>query len=539
MRPARIDAARVAGALKACAAALGAQWVYSAEEDIATYKDAYSPFVGEPELQLLPGGAVAPATVEEVQEVVRIANRYKVPLHPISTGRNLGYGGSAPTVSGSIVVDLKRMNRILEVNEEEAYVLLEPGVSFFELYRYFQEHDIKLMISTPEPGWGSPVGNALDHGVGGVAGDNFGQVNGLEVVLPTGELMRTGSGASSNSRLWQNYKYGFGPYVDGLFSQANLGIVTKMGFWMHRALGVQQGFTVVSGKSADIHPMLEATRVMRDQGVLYSSIGASPIRSSMNTAVGFTAHDIPEVRRLLARDNGGTAAEWEGLASEHKMPVSVALGQLRGPARVVAAGIEHAREVFSAIPGVQFIPGKPVTLPAKPEELDESDKGNFGIPNLYGFNRLTVQGPSHGHYYFSPLFKATSSELFAVNAHMRAVIKAEGDTDMLERFGWAGGLGNYPKAFIILLDFLVFDDVELNRRRRRLFERLVAACAEKGWTEYRTPVAFHDMIMATYSFNQHALLRFHEKIKDALDPNGILSPGKSGIWPKGMRGGRA
>jgi 4-cresol dehydrogenase (hydroxylating) len=462
-----------------------------------------------------------------------------VPLHPISTGRNLGYGGSAPTVTGSIVVDLKRMNRILEVNEQEAYVLLEPGVSFFELYRYFVDHGIKLMASPPEPGWGSPVGNALDHGVGGVAGDNFGQVNGMEVVLPTGEVMRTGSGASVNSRLWQNYKYGFGPYIDGMFSQANLGIVTKMGFWLQRAIGVQQGFTVVSGKSADLHPMIEATRMMRDQGMLYGNFAASPIRSSMNTAVGFAAQGIPEVRRLLARDDGGTDAEWESLAREHHMPVSVAVGQMRGPARVVAAGIEHAREVFGAMPGVQFIPGKPVELPARESELDEADKGNFGIPNLYGFNRLTVQGTSHGHYYFSPLFKATAAELFAINDFIRSVIKAEGDTDMLERFGWAAGLGNYPKALIILLDFLVYDDVELNRRRRRLFEKLVAACASKGWTEYRTPVAFHDMIMATYSFNQHALLRFHERIKDALDPNGILSPGKSGIWPKGMRGGRA
>lgn len=536
MKAARIDPSRIAGALKACASVLGSQWVYSAEEDIALYQDAYSPFVAEPELQLLPGGAVAPGAVEEVQEVVRIANRFKVPIHPVSTGRNLGYGGSAPRVSGSIVVDLKRMNRILEVNEQEAYVLLEPGVSFFELYRHFVEHNIKLMISTPEPGWGSPIGNALEHGTGGVAGDNFGQVNGLEVVLPTGEVMRTGSGASSNSRLWQNYKYGFGPYIDGLFSQANFGIVTKMGFWLQRAMGVQQSFTVMSGKSGDLHPMLEAMRVMRDQGVLYSSIGASPIRQAMNSAVGFIPKGIPEVRTLLARSDGGTAAEWEALASEHKLPVSLAVGQLRGPERVVAAGIEHAREVFAAMPGVQFIPGKPVALPAKPEDLNEEDKGNLGIPNLYGFNRLTVQGPSHGHYYFSPLLKATAAELFAINDYIRGVIKAEGDTDMLERFGWAAGLGNYPKALIILLDFLVYDDAALNRRRRKLFERLVAACAEKGWTEYRTPLAFQDTIMAAYSFNQHALLRFHEKIKDALDPNGILSPGKSGIWPKGMRG---
>jgi 4-cresol dehydrogenase (hydroxylating) len=42
-------------------------------------------------------------------------------------------------------------------------------------------------------------------------------------------------------------------------------------------------------------------------------------------------------------------------------------------------------------------------------------------------------------------------------------------------------------------------------------------------------------VMNVYSYNNHALLRFHETIKDAIDPNGILAPGKSGIWPKHLR----
>ena len=69
-------------------------------------------------------------------------------------------------LSGSVVLDLKRMNRILEVNERNAYVLVEPGVSYFDLYRYIQEKGLKLWVDVPDPGWGSPVGNALDRGGG-------------------------------------------------------------------------------------------------------------------------------------------------------------------------------------------------------------------------------------------------------------------------------------------------------------------------------------------------------------------------------------
>jgi (+)-pinoresinol hydroxylase len=59
--------------------------------------------------------------------------------------------------------------------------------------------------------------------------------------------------------------------------------------------------------------------------------------------------------------------------------------------------------------------------------------------------------------------------------------------------------------------------------------------AEHGWGEYRTHVGFMSDVVRTYSFNNHSLLRLHETIKDALDPNGILSPGKSGIWPRRMK----
>src|SRR3979411_2848193 len=129
------------------------------------YLDSYSPFWHENE-ERIPSAAVAPDRVEQVQQIVKIAGKYKIPLWTISTGRNLGYGGSAPAYSGSVVLDLKRMNRILEVNEENAYALVEPGVSYFDLYRYIRERKLKLWIDCADPGWGSLMGNALDRGSG-------------------------------------------------------------------------------------------------------------------------------------------------------------------------------------------------------------------------------------------------------------------------------------------------------------------------------------------------------------------------------------
>ena len=112
---------------------VGREWLFRSDEDVALYRDGYSPLWGEAE-ERWASAAVAPDSVEHVQAIVKVANQYKLPLYPISTGRNLTYGGAAPAYSGSVVVDLKRMNRILEVSERDKTCLVEPGVSYFDLY---------------------------------------------------------------------------------------------------------------------------------------------------------------------------------------------------------------------------------------------------------------------------------------------------------------------------------------------------------------------------------------------------------------------
>lgn len=101
--------------------------------------------------------ALQPATSEEVVKIVELANKYKMPISPVSIGRNLGYGGTAPRLRGTAILDMKRMNKILEVNEESAYCLVEPGVSYFNMYEHLRKIGSNLWIDTPDIGWGSMV----------------------------------------------------------------------------------------------------------------------------------------------------------------------------------------------------------------------------------------------------------------------------------------------------------------------------------------------------------------------------------------------
>ena len=156
-----------------------------------------------------------------------------MPLWVSAVGRNNGYGGSSPRVRGSVVVNLRRMNRVLEINEELGYAVVEPGVTWFDLYEAIQAGGHSCGCRCADLGWGSVVGNTLDHGITYLPyGQDQMMQCGMEVVLPNGELMRTGNWAIPNGQAAHVYKRGLGPTPDQLFMQSNFGIVTKMGVWL-------------------------------------------------------------------------------------------------------------------------------------------------------------------------------------------------------------------------------------------------------------------------------------------------------------------
>lgn len=99
------------------------------------------------------------------------------------------------------------MNTIAEINEEYGYAIVEPGVSFFDLYDEIQRRGLNLWPSVPAIGWGSVLGNTTDRGFGYTPLGNHAEAQcGMEVVLPSGEMLRTGMGAMEGSQLFALYK---------------------------------------------------------------------------------------------------------------------------------------------------------------------------------------------------------------------------------------------------------------------------------------------------------------------------------------------
>ena len=216
---------------------------------------------------------VRPASRDEVQQVVRIANECRVAVYPVSRGKNWGYGSSVP-VRDACVIDLSRMDHIVDFDERLAYVTIEPGVTMDGLFRFLRSRNSRLMMSvtgsTPET---SVLGNVVERGVAvGPYGDRFQNVCALEIVLPTGECVHTGFAAYRNAMAARIHKWGVGPALDGLFTQTNLGIVTQMTLWLRPRPKSFQTLTAVVGDEG-LEPLVEVLRELALTGTLQPTFG--------------------------------------------------------------------------------------------------------------------------------------------------------------------------------------------------------------------------------------------------------------------------
>ncbi len=517
-------------ALRRLEEVVGREWLFATDEDVLLYRDGYSPLWGESE-ERMASAAVAPNSVEQVQGVVKIANDFGLPLYPISTGRNLTYGVSAPTYTGSVVVDLKRMNRILDVNERDKTCLVEPGVSYFDMYRHLRTNNIRLWIDTADPGWGGLIGNALDRG-GGYTDvefrDHFDAHCGMEVVLPTGEVVRTGMGASPQAKTWQLFKYGLGPWVDGIFSQSNYGIVTKMGFWLMEEPEAALQVSVTVPKRRDVVPLVDT---------LHSLMCSHTIQSQVNVVSPVMSGGDPELLRL--RGSGGASdAEWDRYAAGRGgAPFWSAAFVYYGPRAVIAAQWQHTKDRLGGIPGVQFREVAQYTFPLTDEQVEAvADKQRYGIPslNLFGSRNAPNAQPNEGHMDFSPMVPPRGEELIALTDYTSKMYVDQGFAP-----SFVGGMMFHPRTMICFHAVPTFRSAVDNARTRQLFATLVQGCAERGWPIYRIHPVFQQLGMEMFGWGDGSLHRLHETLKDAIDPNGIVSPGRYDIWPRRLRGTRA
>jgi 4-cresol dehydrogenase (hydroxylating) flavoprotein subunit len=510
----------LSAALDEFEAALGAERVLTSKADLDEFRDPFQFATWDDNTA---SAVVTPETVEEIQAVVRIANRHRVPLWTHSQGRNNGYGGPAPRVKGSVLVSLRRMNRVLEINEECAYAVVEPGVRWFDLYEAIRAGGHRLMPSIADVGWGSVIGNTLDHGITYLpqAQDQSAWC-GMEVVLPNGELMRTGMGALPGGRAWHVYKRGLGPMPDPLFMQSNFGIVTKMGYWLLPYPEVYMPCWLRVWDDAALPQIVDTLRTL----MLDGTIRMVPQIVNIVLVAGVVS------RRDQWWDGDGPIPDQvlDRIARELEFGRWMMRFALYEDEAVADHKFAKIKRAFERIPAAEVWGTK--VAPEEAHELENPhERVQAGVPSM-DLNQMAGWdgGESGAHVGFSPVAPLTGHDATTLRDLLRGKVEEAG-------LDYMAALIPVNARCFVHITLVIFNNSN-EAKARAAFDvsrRLVRECGKLGYGEYRAHLDFMDLAADQYSWGDHAYRRFTQRLKDALDPNGILSPGRHGIWPSSMR----
>lgn len=213
-----------------------------------------------------PDLVVKPASVEQVKEIVRTANKYNIPITPYSSGLNL-HGATIPD-QGGIILDLSRMNKVEEINERNWFAVVQPGVTYEQLEDEVEKYGLRVMIPWGVPPKRSVLSSYMEREPS-VAAAHRERGNALyldtEIILPYGEIFRTGKWYSETitepgqpqgpmGQLAENYRLWTG-------AQGTLGIVTRLVLILRYLSELRRFFFIPFYRLEDVTRLL--SRVLR------------------------------------------------------------------------------------------------------------------------------------------------------------------------------------------------------------------------------------------------------------------------------------
>ena len=493
-----------------------------------------------------PACVVRPADTAQVQAVVRAVAAHEAHLHPISAGRNWGYGSACATRGGAVILDLGRMNRIIEINEELAYCVIEPGVTQGDLYKELRRRGSRLWCDVTGAGLGASLtGNTLDRGFGHTRyGDHVASSLSLQIVLADASVIDTGYGRFQNARAQYTYPYGVGPSLDGLFGQANLGIVTRMGLWLMPEPEAFAAFFLLAPDDRHLEPILDALAPLRLAGLLQSTIhvgndlrvlsartrypfdrtgGQTPlphhIRDDLRREAGVgrwnaagaiygTPGTVRETKRAIRRATSGLGVTLRFLDDRllntakrlHRGLKKVGKGRRLGERLAL---IEPSYGILKGIPTDEPLRGAGwrVRGPMPEEPTDPRDEGA-------------------GLMWVSPVLPIRGRDARELLDLMEPIYAGHG-FDTLVTFTMINERSMICVSNIAFDKSLPEEVAAAESCYRELWKTLMGA----GFVPYRTgPAGFDKLLRA-----DDATVPLLAKIKQSLDPQGVISPGRYGV----------
>jgi 4-cresol dehydrogenase (hydroxylating) len=330
----------------------------------------------------------------------------------------------------------------------------------------------------------------------------------MEVVLPNAEVMRTGMGSIKGSTAWQAFKWGYGPYLDGIFTQSNFGIVTKMGMWLMPKPPVYKPFMIQHPDMADVSKIIEAMRPLRVSSMIANC--NLMMSASYQLAMFKRRSEIVPDGMALDDDSVKKAAKANGLGMWNTYFA------LYGTDETVAAVEPLIRATLTASGGEVYT------------EAEKGDNPWFhhhktlmeGGLNLDEIGLLRWRGSGGGLAWFAPVAAAKGKEAEGQTSLAREILDKHGfDYTAAYAIGWR----DLHHIIALLFDKA---DPEQEKKADDCYREMVSRFGERGWASYRTGTNTMELVAEQYGATNRA---FNQTLKKAIDPNGIIAPGKSGI----------
>lgn len=443
-------------------------------------------------------GRIRPGSQEELDEVLAFCRSHQVRVYTYSGGLNWGLGSRLPVQPDCFLLDLGSLNRILEINTELRYAVIEPGVTQGMLSRSLAEQNLPLMVNvTGSHPNASLTGNMLERGSGFLA-HRLRDIRGLEVLLADGTRVRSGFwNLEGGARAVHHFPAGIGPDWTGLFSQSNLGIVTRAVVSLYPRKEVQKMLWFKAGQ-ARLPRLTEVLADLYQRQYLFS-----------------VTHLGNDKRMKIENQNAGAPALWTGMAliqgSESYVsfleseiprflePLCTSMGFM-DEARARAEGLAEVFGCHTGVPTDYFVramyQSEGATL--NPDDW-QIDYGRYGMLCCL------------------PVLPAGAGNI-------RATLEI---LDSIDRdFGIVPATTLNPMDDLCLeaVINIYFDreDAEAVERAHRANNEMIRRFYGQGFRFYR----FDVQAMAQFLDPANPHWQLVSRLKNALDPDGLLSPGR-------------
>jgi 4-cresol dehydrogenase (hydroxylating) len=488
---------------------------------------------------------VRPGSREEVQASMRIANHHRIAVYPISSGRNWGYGSRVPTSEAAVLLDLGRMNRIVDFNETLGYVTVEPGVTQLQLFQFLEDRKSKLwMDCTGASPHCSLIGNTMERGFGHTPyGDHFAHSCGLEVVLPEGQVIQTGFARYEGAAAAPLYRWGVGPSLDGLFSQSNLGIVTRMTIWLMPAPEYFQAYYFRSETEAALGPIIDALRPLRMNGTIRSS-----------SHIGNDYKVLSALQQYPWKETGGETPLGETQMTKFRRELNIGAWSGSGALYGTKTQVAEARRLLrAALKGkatrLQFLDDDKLRLASRFAGIYEKISGwnlkrtlavlkpVYGLmkgvptdhPLFSAYWRKRTAPPADmnpdrdgcGLLWCSPIAPNTGSDALRISKIARECIFSYGFEPVIS-------LTVLTDRTLSCIVSITYDRAQPGEddQAARCYSHLLNSFAEHGYRSYRLSIRGMDAMEEGSAYSE--TLRV---LKQTLDPKGILAPGRYSSVP--------